>query len=408
MKYVILVGDGMGDYPVAELGGRTPLEAAATPHLDLLAGQGELGLARTIPVGMEAGSDIANLSIMGYDPARYHTGRAPLEAAALGVDLGPGEMAFRCNLVTLRQEDSRLIMEDYSAGHIDSAEARELITALEAALGRDGRHFYPGVSYRHLLVWTEGEAGWRTYPPHDLTGQEVGRLITFTGPERCLWELVRESWLVLKDHDINRHRLAQGKRPATSIWLWGQGRPPQLPTLKERFGLTGAVISAVDLIKGIGIYAGLKPIRVPGATGYLDTNYAGKVAATLEALRHGDLVYLHVEAPDEAGHSGDLALKIKALEDFDSQVVGPLMAGLKELGDHRLLVLCDHLTPIAVRTHTPEPVPFILDDSRRPENHPRPYTEAAAKESGLLLEQGADLLLRLLGRDDELIKSRRT
>jgi 2,3-bisphosphoglycerate-independent phosphoglycerate mutase len=397
MKYVILVGDGMGDYPLAELGGKTPLEAAATPNLDLLAGKGELGLVRTIPPGMEPGSDIANLAIMGYDPARYHTGRAPLEAAALGVALGPGEVAFRCNLVTLRREAAGVFMEDYAAGHIGSDEARELIQALEAALGQDGRHFYPGVSYRHLLVWTQGQAGWRTYPPHDWTGKEVGHLMA-PGEAAPLWDLIRASWPVLQDQEVNRRRVAAGKKPATSIWLWGQGQPPQIPTLKERFGLRGAVISAVDLIRGIGKYAGLQPIPVPGATGFLDTNYAGKVKAALEALGGLDLVFVHVEAPDEAGHSGELKLKLQAIEDFDARVVGPLLHGLAALGDHRVLVLCDHLTPISVRTHTPEPVPYILYDSRSSANQSRPYSEAAAQAAGVLLEQGADLLPRLLQR----------
>jgi 2,3-bisphosphoglycerate-independent phosphoglycerate mutase len=394
MKYVILVGDGMGDYPVAELGGRTPLEAAATPNMDDLARRGELGLARTIPVGMEPGSDIANLAIVGYDPARYHTGRAPLEAAALGVALAPEEVAFRCNLVTLRHEAGGIFMEDYSAGHISSEEARELIQVLDSALGQEGRRFYPGVSYRHLLVWVQGEAAWRTYPPHDWSGREVGHLMN--GAAAPLWDLVRASWPVLKDYEVNRRRLAAGKKPATSIWLWGQGRPPQLPTLQERFGLSGAVISAVDLIRGIGKYAGLEPILVPGATGFLDTNYAGKVEAALKALKEKDLVFIHVEAPDEAGHSGELQLKLQAIEDFDAQVVGPLLAGLKQPGDHRVLLLCDHFTPISLKTHSSEPVPYILYDSRRTGNHNRAYTEAAAQDAGLLLDQAADLLPRLL------------
>ncbi len=397
MKYVILVGDGMGDYPLPELGGKTPLEAAVTPHLDALARRGELGCARTVPPGKEPGSDIANLAIMGYDPVRYHTGRAPLEAAALGVELEPDEVAFRCNLVTLlRHADSRLFMEDYSAGHITSAEAKELIAALEDALGRNGRHFFPGVSYRHLLVWREGDAAWRTYPPHDWTGQEVGHLMSEDA--QPLWDLVRASWPVLQDQSVNRSRMAANQKPATSIWLWGQGRSPQMPTLQERFGLSGAVISAVDLIRGIGKCAGLTSILVPGATGFLDTNYAGKVAAALNALKEMDLVFVHVEAPDEAGHSGELPLKMQAIEDFDAKVVGPLVAGLEMLGDFRLLALCDHFTPLALRTHTSEPVPFILYDSRTPNDLPRPYTEAAAQATGLLLEQGADLLPRLLQR----------
>ncbi len=396
MKYVIIVGDGMGDYPVAELGGKTPLEAAAIPHLDELARQGELGCARTIPPGKEPGSDIANLAIMGYDPVRYHTGRAPLEAAALGVELSPQEVAFRCNLVTLRHDNTGLFMDDYSAGHITSAEAKELIGALETALGSNGRHFYPGVSYRHLLVWAAGDATWRTYPPHDWSGQEVGHLMgEDAGP---LWGLIRASWPILKDQAVNRSRIAADKKPATSIWLWGQGRPPQMPTLQERFGLSGAVISAVDLIRGIGKYAGLPSILVPGATGFLDTNYAGKVAAALDALRERDLVFVHVEAPDEAGHSGELPLKLQAIEDFDAKVVGPMRAGLDKLGDYRLLVLCDHFTPLALRTHTPEPVPFILYDSRTPGDRFRAYSEAAAQATGLVLEQGADLLSRLLQR----------
>ena len=399
MKYVILIGDGMGDYPLPDLGGKTPLEAAATPHMDALARQGELGLARTIPMGMEPGSDIANLAIMGYDPARYHTGRAPLEAAALGVKLAPEEVAFRCNLVTIRAEPGGLFMEDYAAGHITSEEAKELIQALEDALGQDGRHFYPGVSYRHLLVWSQGDAAWKTYPPHDHSGQEVSRLMQNEGPAAPLWGLIRASWPILQEHDLNRRRRAAGKRPANSIWLWGQGRPPALPTVQERFGLSGAVICAVDLIRGIGLYAGLTPIKVPGATGYLDTNYEGKVEAALTALQEKDLAFIHVEAPDEAGHKGELQLKIQAIEDFDARVVGPLLEGLKKLGEHRVLLMCDHLTPIAVKTHTPEPVPFVLFNSRHAGETPRPYSEAAAQASGLLLEQGAELLSRLISRD---------
>jgi len=398
VKYVILIGDGMGDYPIPDLGGKTPLETAATPHMDALARGGELGLARTIPEGMEPGSDIANLAIMGYDPARYHTGRAPLEAAALGVKLAPEEVAFRCNLVTLRAEPGGLYMEDYAAGHITSEEAKELIQALEDALGQDGRHFYPGVSYRHLLVWSQGDAAWKTYPPHDHSGQEVGRLFQNDGPAAPLWALIRTSWPILQEHDLNRRRRAAGKRPANSIWLWGQGRPPALPTVAERFGLTGAVICAVDLIRGIGLYAGLTSIKVPGATGYLDTYYEGKVEAALTALREKDLVFIHVEAPDEAGHKGELQLKLQAIEDFDARVVGPLMEGLKRLGDHRVLVMCDHLTPIAVKTHTPEPVPYVLYDSRAGDEHDRGYTEVAAEKTGLLMDSAADLLPRLLER----------
>ena len=272
-------------------------------------------------------------------------------------------MAFRCNLVTLRHDGAGIIMEDYAAGHITSEEAREIIQVLDSALGQDGRRFYPGVSYRHLLVWTDGDAAWRTYPPHDWTGKEVGHLMD-AGAAAPLWDLVRASWPILKDYDLNRRRLAAGKNPATSIWLWGQGRSPQMPTLNERFGLTGAVISAVDLIRGIGKYAGLKQILVPGATGFLDTNYAGKVAAALDALKEMDLVFVHVEAPDEAGHSGELKLKLQAIEDFDAKVVGPMRAGLDQLGDYRLLVLCDHFTPLS---YAPTPMNRCRSSSLIPE-----------------------------------------
>jgi 2,3-bisphosphoglycerate-independent phosphoglycerate mutase len=394
MKYAILIGDGMADYPIEELQGRTPLAAAKTPNMDFLATQGELGLVRTIPEGMEPGSDVANLSIMGYDPAIYHTGRAPLEAASLGVNLEPQEVAFRCNLVTLRHEaGGDIFMEDYSAGHISSSEARELIISINQIMGNGSRRFYPGVSYRHLLVWQGGEENWRTYPPHDLTGQNVRSYLAGEGKEKPLLDLVKSSWPILAQHDVNRLRQERGQKLATSIWLWGQGRAPQVPTLQKLYGLSGAVISAVDLMRGIGIYAGLKPILVPGATGYLDTNYAGKVEAALEALETMDFVYLHVEAPDEAGHTGELKNKLQAIEDFDYRVVGPMLQGLKTLGPHRVLLLPDHRTPLSLKTHSSEPVPFALYDSRRPQgNRTRRFNEFAAETTGLLIEK-ADLLL---------------
>jgi 2,3-bisphosphoglycerate-independent phosphoglycerate mutase len=400
MKYAILIGDGMADYPMEELGGRTPLAAAKTPNMDFLATQGEFGLARTIPEGMEPGSDVANLSIMGYDPAKYHTGRAPLEAASMGVGLGPQDVAFRCNLVTLRHEaGGDIFMEDYSAGHISSNEARELILSINQTMGNGSRRFYPGVSYRHLLVWQGGQENWRTYPPHDLTGQSVRYYLAGEGTDKPLLELVKSSWKVLANHEVNRLRLERGQKPATSIWLWGQGRAPQVPTLQELYGLTGAVISAVDLMRGIGIYAGLKPILVPGATGYLDTNYAGKVEAALDALETMDFVYLHVEAPDEAGHTGELKSKLKAIEDFDYKVVGPMLQGLKTLGPHRLLLMPDHRTPLSLKTHSPEPVPFALYDSRQTRGtSPRRFNEAAAENTGLLVDKADLLLARLVER----------
>ena len=400
MKYVILIGDGMADYPMEELGGRTPLAAAKTPNMDFLATQGELGLARTIPEGMEPGSDVANLSIMGYDPAKYHTGRAPLEAASMGVSLEPQDVAFRCNLVTLRHEtNGDIFMEDYSAGHISSSEARELIGSINQTMGNGSRRFYPGVSYRHLLVWQGGQENWRTYPPHDLTGQSVRSYLSGDGKEKPLLELIKSSWPLLSNHSVNRLRAERGQKPATSIWLWGQGRAPQVPTLQELYGLSGAVISAVDLMRGIGIYAGLEPILVPGATGYLDTNYAGKVEAALDALETMDFVYLHVEAPDEAGHTGDLKNKLQAIEDFDYKVVGPMLQGLKTLGPHRVLLMPDHRTPLSLKTHSPEPVPFALFDSRRPQGtQPRRFNEHAAEATGVLIDKADLLLPRLVER----------
>ena len=400
MKYAILIGDGMADYPIDELGGRTPLAAAKTPNMDIMATQGELGLARTIPAGMEPGSDVANLSIMGYDPAVYHTGRAPLEAASMGVSLGPQDVAFRCNLVTLRHEtDGDIYMEDYSAGHISSNEARELIISINQTMGNGSRRFYPGVSYRHLLVWQGGEENWRTFPPHDLTGQNVSSYLAGQGKEKPLLELIKSSWPVLARHEVNRLRRERGQNPATSIWLWGQGRAPRVPTLQELYGLTGAVISAVDLMRGIGIYAGLTPILVPGATGYLDTNYAGKVEAALDALETMDFVYLHVEAPDEAGHTGELKNKLQAIEDFDYRVVGPMLQGLKSLGPHRVLLMPDHRTPVSLKTHSPEPVPFVLYDSRQIQgNTPRRFNEFAAENTGLLIDKADLLLARLVER----------
>jgi 2,3-bisphosphoglycerate-independent phosphoglycerate mutase len=316
----------------------------------------------------------------------------------MGVSLGAGEVAFRCNLVTLNFAASGDIsMQDYSAGHITSEEGQELIGSINQNLGNGTRRFYPGVSYRHLLVWRGSQENWRTYPPHDLTGQSVRDYLAGKGAEKPLLDMVKSSWPLLANHTVNQLRQERGLNPANSIWLWGQGRAPQLPTLQKLYGLTGAVISAVDLMRGIGIYAGLKPIIVPGATGYLDTNYHGKVDAALEALETMDLVYLHVEAPDEAGHTGDLANKLKAIEDFDRKVVGLMLQGLKHLGPHRILLLPDHRTPISLRTHSSEPVPFALYDSRHEKRlGPRGFNEAAAEAESLLIDKGDQLLPRLL------------
>ncbi len=398
MKYAILVGDGMGDYPVPELDGRTVLETARTPHMDALAKDGLVGLAKTVPDHLDPGSDAANMSIMGYDPAQYLSGRGPLEAASMGVKLAEDEQAFRLNLVSLDiRENGTIVMRDHSAGHISSEDASVLIDALAEKLPLDGRQkLYPGVSYRHLLVWPDLTGGLPTIPPHDWRDREVTDYMNSDLPEfKPVLDLIRASWPILKDHPINRDRLREGKNPANSIWPWGQGRSPAMPTYRERWGLSGAVVSAVDLIKGLGVFAGLDPLDIPGVTGLVDTNYEGKVAAALGALEKDDFVLVHVEAPDEAGHQGDYHTKVKAVELFDDLVVRPMVAGLEKMGPFRLLVICDHFTPIEVKTHTHDPVPFIIYPCKHPSG--RSYTEAEAAKAGLFLPQGHTLVDLLFG-----------
>jgi 2,3-bisphosphoglycerate-independent phosphoglycerate mutase len=400
MKYIILVGDGMGDLPIAELGGKTPLAFAKTPAMDRIAGEGELFLVRTVPDGFPPGSDVANLSLLGYLPHECYSGRGPLEAASLGVVLGPDEVAFRCNLVTLRFAGERVYMEDYSSSHISSQEARILIEGLETVAGSSHLHFYPGVSYRHLLVHS-GEVGpLVTVPPHDYTGREVTEFWQRYNSIPHLREALAKAVPYLADHPVNRDRQAKQRNPANAIWLWGEGKAPSMLTIREQFGVEGALISAVDLLKGIGVYAGLDIIEVPGATGYLDTNYAGKATAALEALKTRDLVFVHVEAPDEAGHQGSLADKLQAIEDFDGKIVKPIFEALLADGhDFRLAVTMDHWTPLAARTHSADPVPVAIYDSRQVEpGSGLPYDEQSAAMTGKLLIDGRKFFLRLLGR----------
>ncbi|MCK5244693.1 MAG: cofactor-independent phosphoglycerate mutase [Desulfobacterales bacterium] len=396
MKYVILVGDGMGDYPVDSLSGRTPLEAAKTPNMDWIVEHGEVGRAKTIPDGCEAGSDTANLSILGYDPAGVLTGRGPLEAASLGIELSSADVAYRCNLVTLSGQEPDVVMEDYSAGHVSTDEARTLILDLDRGVGNDTFQFYPGVSYRHIMVWRDGEMDVNTTPPHDITGRAVGPYLDRMGSSEPLLELMHNAASLLKDHPVNRRRMKMGEKPANNVWFWGQGNPLRITPFKEKTGLSGAMISAVDLLKGIGVYAGLDVINVPGATGYLDTNYAGKVKGCLRALQEVDFVYLHVEAPDEASHSGLLDEKIEAIEAFDEKIVGSVIHGLKAVGDFRIMVLPDHYTPVSVRTHTREPAPFaIFGTDREKTGTNRGFNEKTA-EKGPLVEEGFRLIHRLI------------
>jgi 2,3-bisphosphoglycerate-independent phosphoglycerate mutase len=397
MKYVVLIGDGMADRPLDELGGLTPLQKAHTPNMDRLAQEGVIGRVRTIPQGFHPGSDVANLSILGYDPAGYYTGRAPLEAASIGVKLDENDVAYRCNLVTLKFDKNRVhaIMDDYSSGHITTEEARELIKTVKEELGSDEMVFYPGVSYRHLMVWKNGSLKIECTPPHDILGKDISDYLPAGERDEALLDMMRRSVDILSAHPVNRERIANGKKPANSIWLWGQGKKPRVPAYKEKYGIKGALISAVDLTKGLGIYAGFDILKVPGVTGWLDTNYGGKAEYALNALKDADFVYIHVESPDEAGHSGNYKDKIKAIEDFDALVVGPVMKGLKErFKEYRVLLMPDHATPIRVRTHTDEPVPFVIYDSRKKQkNKDICYDESITdRKDALVVNEGYKLM----------------
>lgn len=399
MKYIVLLGDGMPDEGIESLGGKTPLEFARTPMMDFMAKRGRLGMARTIPDGYPPGSDVANLSVFGYDPRTCYTGRSPLEAASMGVELGPNDVAFRLNLVNLRREAGTTTMGDYSSGHISTEEGRELLEALGRGLGSAEFEFHPGVSYRHLLVWRNGREKLELTPPHDITGRCIDDYLPKGDGAALLLDLMERSQAILEGHPLHRQRQDRGLTPANSIWLWGQGKAPRMETYREKFGLTGAVISAVDLVRGIGVYAGLEVIRVPGATGYLDTNYRGKVEAALSALERVDFVYLHVEAPDESSHSGSIENKITAIEDFDAKVVGPICEGMGKFGEYRILCTPDHPTPLRLMTHTAEPVPFIVYGGETDANEAvAGYDENSARATGLYLDEGFRLMELLMGR----------
>lgn len=363
MKYLIIVGDGMADYPVEEFSGKTPLQVAEHPNMDLVVAKGRCGMLKTIPKGMAAGSDTANLSILGYDPRKLRIGRGPLEAASLGVKLHEEDLAFRCNLIT---EENGILL-DYSAGHIESRDAEELISCIDKAFGRPGEvEFYNGVSYRHTLVLRGKRFSDQVtcFPPHDVMGSPISDVLIKSLSEEgkstadFLNRLVIESREILSSHPVNRRRKERGEREANMIWFWGLGRKPKMSTLWEKYKIRGAVISAVDLIKGIGYYAGMEIIDVPGATGLYDTNYEGKANYALKSLSNHDFVYIHVEAPDEAGHMGDFELKVRTIEDLDKRLLRRVLDSLE--GDYVISVLTDHPTPVKVRTHTSDPVPFAI------------------------------------------------
>jgi 2,3-bisphosphoglycerate-independent phosphoglycerate mutase len=408
MKYVIIHGDGMADWPCEELGGKTPLEAAHKPHMDLIATRGRLGLVATIPDGMQPGSDVGTMTMLGYDPLRYHTGRAPIEAASQGISLGPDDVVFRMNLVSLQPgADKTLIMHDFTSGHISSAEAAEIVSDIGRELARDGIEFFNGVSYRHLMVWRNGPSSMRLTPPHDITGKPVEAYLPAGDGAERLNAMMRRSLEILGDHPVNHKRQAEGKTPATSVWFWGQGKRPAVPTLKERFGVDGSVISAVDLVNGLGRLAALNVITVPGATGFLDTDYGAKAQYGLESLKTCDFLLLHIEAPDEAGHMGRPDLKVEALERIDELILGPMLRELPALGDFALLLMPDHSTPSKLKTHSNEAVPFAIlkSDELGPwieksgSEMMRRYTEAEAARTQVVVRAGHRLIEALFGAD---------
>jgi 2,3-bisphosphoglycerate-independent phosphoglycerate mutase len=396
MKVIILLGDGMSDIVYSELGNKSPLQYAATPNMDFMARHGQVGLAHTVPAGLPPGSDVANLSVFGYDPRTCYTGRSPLEAISMGVVLGPDDVAFRMNLVTLKPQGSSIYMQDFSAGHISTSEAHELVETLQKDLGRPEIEFHAGVGYRHLMVWRGGKDGMRSTPPHDITGKAILDSLPSGDGADTLINIMNHAQMVLHSHPVNVRRRENGDLPANSVWLWGHGKTPRIETFQERYGLTGAVISAVDLIKGIGICAGLDIIKVDGATGYIDTNYLGKGQAALAALEKHDFVYVHVEAPDEASHSGNMQHKLQAIEDFDRQVVGTILEGISKYGDYAILCMPDHPTPVKLMTHTSDPVPFVIFRGETGEgNGAASYDEIQAKVTGLELD-GHTLMSMLL------------
>jgi 2,3-bisphosphoglycerate-independent phosphoglycerate mutase len=359
MKYVFLVGDGMGDYPVPAFNHQTPLQAAHIPNIRRIAAAGRVTMVQTVAPELPPGSDVANLSLLGYNPNLNYTGRAPIEAAGAGIPLAPNEVAFRCNLVTTGNG----VMQDYSAGHISTEEAHQLMATLEAKLGRPGLKFHGGVSYRHLLVWKDGPAGAHTTPPHDCSDQPVDPHLPRGPRSDEILRLMEESKVLLARHPVNEARRRAGKNPATQIWLWGQGRALTLQSYREKFGLTGIVVSAVDLVRGLGVLAGLDAPRIPGATGFLDTNCEGKVDAALRSLEQHPFAYVHLEAPDECGHLGDAAKKKLGIELFDAHIVAPIWQALEKRGEpYRLIVAMDHRTPVSLKSHSREPVPIAVLD----------------------------------------------
>lgn len=400
MKYIVVLGDGMADEPIAELGGKTPMEAACTPVMDELAGKGSLGTVQNVPQGMAPGSDVANLSVLGYDPAENYSGRSPLEALSVGVAMEDNDVIFRSNIVTLTEEEpyEEKTILDHSSGEISTADADVLMETIREKFNSDTFQFYTGTSYRHILVWKNGRVA-KLEPPHDHLGSVIG---PFLPQEEVLRNMMKESFPILNDHPLNLQRAAAGKNKANSLWFWGAGTKPRVQNFREKTGLKGAMISAVDLLKGIAVGAGMQVCQVEGATGSIDTNFEGKAQAAIDALlKDGcDFAYIHVEAPDEMGHQGKVQEKVKSIEYLDSRLIAPVKQAMEEAGeDFRMLILPDHPTPIRIRTHTGDPVPYLLYDSTRQRKKQERFTEETARAADNFEPNGYRLIERLIAAE---------
>lgn len=400
MKYVVVLYDGMADYPVPALGGKTPMMCAKKPNMDYLAQRSEVGLIKTVADGLKPGSDVANMSVMGFDPMKFYTGRSPLEAASIGIDMKPSDVSLRCNLVTLSEDNKpyeEKTIEDYCADDISTEEAEEIIKTIEEELGTDEFKFYSGVSYRHCLIWANGTTDLGTMTaPHDITGKVITDYLSTAENAKPLIEMMKKSYDILKNHPVNLARKAQGKRPANSIWLWGEGTRPAMKSFEEIFGIKGSVVSAVDLIKGIGGCAKMEVAEVEGATGYLDTNFEGKANAALDLLERNDLVYIHFEAPDECGHRNEPENKVKAIEMIDSRVLPILFDGLKKYDDYKIMILPDHPTPIVTRTHASDPVPYLIYHKNNEITGVDTINEETAKATGNYIDFGPGIMPHFL------------
>ena len=399
MKYVVVLYDGMADYPVPALGGKTPMEVAKKPNMDFLAQRGEVGLVRTVAAGLKPGSDVANMSVMGFDPMKFYTGRSPLEAASIGIDMAPSDVSLRTNLVTLSENEpyEQKTIEDYCADDISTEEADILIKAVQEALGNDEFSFYTGVSYRHCLIWKNGTTNLgKMTPPHDITGRVIGEYLSDSQNAKVLIDMMKKSFDILKDHPVNIERKKNGKRPANSIWLWGEGKRPALEPFEKIYGKKGGVVSAVDLIKGIGMCAKMEVADVEGATGYIDTDFEGKANAALDLISRNDLVYIHFEAPDECGHRNEPENKVRAIELIDEKVLPVLFDGLKQYDDYKIMILPDHPTPIVTRTHAGDPVPYLIYHKSAEKEGVSTINEKTAAATGVFIEHGPSIMAHFL------------